>query len=96
MPCCAAVENTSCTSDADCTTINSECNTSINRCRCLADYYVDGSNCQSKGNNGGDCTSGVANSCLYPGQLVCKDDNKCSCSDTDNTYWHATSMTCKP
>ncbi|VDI48789.1 Hypothetical predicted protein, partial [Mytilus galloprovincialis] len=48
------------------------------------------------GNNGGDCTFGVANSCLYTGQLVCKSDNKCSCSDTDTHYWHATSMTCKP
>ncbi|CAG2233226.1 unnamed protein product [Mytilus edulis] len=51
--------------------------------------------CKAKGDNGGNCTFNVVNSCLYPGELVCKSDNKCSCSDTANTYWHATSCKAK-
>ncbi|CAC5355929.1 unnamed protein product [Mytilus coruscus] len=96
MSCCAAVENTNCTSDANCTTINSECDTSISRCRCGIRFYDSGTNCQPRGYNGEDCTDNVANSCLFTGQLVCKNDNKCSCPNTDTHYWDATSMTCKP
>ncbi|CAG2236635.1 PTPB [Mytilus edulis] len=51
---------------------------------------------KTEGDNGGDCTFGVANSCLYQGQLICKSDHKCSCSNTVTHYWDATSMTCKP
>ncbi|CAG2251388.1 MAP3K7IP3 [Mytilus edulis] len=96
MPCNAAVGDTNCTDDANCTISFSDCNTDAGKCQCLPNYYDDWNNFVSQsGDNGGDCTFNVANSCLYPGELVCKSDNKCSCSDTANTYWHATSCKAK-
>lgn len=42
----AAIGNTACTSNSDCTISSSECDTLAGTCRCLANYYDDGTYCQ--------------------------------------------------
>lgn len=46
IPCDAAVNDTDCTVNDNCTISYSDCNTEAGKCQCLADYYDNGTICQ--------------------------------------------------
>ncbi|XP_052089991.1 prion-like-(Q/N-rich) domain-bearing protein 25 [Mytilus californianus] len=81
ITCESSVRDSSCTFDNvdSCTKYgNAKCNT--NNCRCMEDYYDDGSTCQKKSSEDSAC--GVDEECLGP--MTCISET-CQCSK--NSYW---------